>query len=1547
MNQTRRKPRILFFALLIVMIVLCGVVAVLPYSFAEDASGTEYETVTGEWYEVKYNDNALELRLSDSFSKYINAGTGEVKRFAGDMMTVLKEIFMNNLLSSKSQSIKGVNPIDLPIDLPNIPEIDDDFWNDPNLNQKLQGFKDMVEERLKDPDELDKYLEGEYNFMLEQAIGSYIEHKTESGEATDQDKLDELYQKIEDQIQSVVDKVVEEVADELFKDKPEEEKEELKKQFIEESVKKSKDVVQKAATVVQENDGKAPEITADDIIRELRAVMVEGEEVMSKENGLSVSGLKKVISLIPRPNEIANMGQDEIRNLIKADVLVVTTFGDVKLNVTFGFFGDTQLIQKAAAFLADHIDFSYANGKLDLNINVPQVVSEMMLKITESASIPDSTKKGIFAIFGRTGSENLEQLKGFTFEQFIDLLESVDYRNMFNNLLNADFINTYFGNFFKQAIGHELTQKQIDNFIDKFADRAASFANKDWTYDEALDFLKNNIPGFNSIFGSIESATLEKAVNKLLSIVNKIDWAKYDAAKVHEMLSESTTFNDTIYSYIEQFADFDNVYDTIIDYIEKAYGYLPQVFKDKSFIDMYDGNNDYSFNGTFDFNFKNIVEKIGSTLLNHGFGSIGNALKNAATTLENKTTELSVNFTMNMPNVYKVEYVIGEKTVAGLLPDGAAVDLFGDEKAEERYDVLYWIEEECGEPVEVMPARDVKLYAVTNFEVKGYVDDEQTVSIEKSYDEKDAILRAEVDGVSFAEYTYAWYKDDELIEDATENTFAVCDVNDSGNYKVVVTDKFSGYAVDTLVFDVKIDPADLDLSEAKWYKGDDIYTNQLFVENGEGQSPVLGGVSEDILSHVEYEYYVSNDGEVGDKLQSAPSTAGTYFVRAVPAHGYQFINFDDADIEFTIVAATELIDIDVTDAIWNVDGAPYEDSIVFDGNARNFTLVKDGKALENVTYQYYKQGVVTPLDGAPTDAGTYVVWVVANEGYRLTGATEDHSLTFTIDKLRLDNPVTTFTVPTKADGGKYKLNIVYAESKYFSHTVDGDTETTKSGKYTFSVVYTIKNEYKNNVCFTDTQGGDTIEFAETFEWELYTDGKLFENGKVTVRDLENYLPKDASLSVSKANPNLDDYRKELKDKYKDYDARMGVAYDIHFEDASHNELNTKGHKFRVSIAIPEELISYPDRRLAVIHIGDDGKIEFIDGAVRVDDNMEFEVDGFSIYAVIALDPVEIGNWWLIVLLVLLVVLVLLALLLRFLRKPEPAPATEQAAAPAESKPEEPAQSAVTESAPAAPVVVPVAPPADEISRISFSRSFESRLAQMDDSMKEKYSELKNYLLSHKKVRGRMSWRFESFNKGRNKICKLQFKGKSLMMYIALDPDTLDPKYHHKSLKDKPRFALTPTLLKIKSARSLKYAKELIDMVLQQTDTELRKNFVPVNYVTEYKTTEQLIDEGKIKVKVTHTLQIWEVEAAAAKAQASETAETENKEAQPAENATAENKEAQAPENTETENKEAQPAENTETENKEAQAPENTETENKEAQPAEDKTTDGDNKTENK
>ena len=150
--------------------------------------------------------------------------------------------------------------------------------------------------------------------------------------------------------------------------------------------------------------------------------------------------------------------------------------------------------------------------------------------------------------------------------------------------------------------------------------------------------------------------------------------------------------------------------------------------------------------------------------------------------------------------------------------------------------------------------------------------------------------------------------------------------------------------------------------------------------------------------------------------------------------------------------------------------------------------------------------------------------------------------------------------------------------------------------------------------------------------------------------------------------------------------------------------------------------------------------------------------------------------------------------------------------------------------------------------IKYSRSFTANLIQSEESVKEYYSELKNHILSYTGVKSKISWKFDSYNRGRDQLFKIKLRGKTICVYCALDPEEFDKsKYHHDAI-DAKIFAEVPMLLKIKSGLGLRKAKEIVDITMAKFGIEPNPKAKAVDYVKvyPYAETENLLARKLVK-----------------------------------------------------------------------------------------------------
>lgn len=267
-----------------------------------------------------------------------------------------------------------------------------------------------------------------------------------------------------------------------------------------------------------------------------------------------------------------------------------------------------------------------------------------------------------------------------------------------------------------------------------------------------------------------------------------------------------------------------------------------------------------------------------------------------------------------------------------------------------------------------------------------------------------------------------------------------------------------------------------------------------------------------------------------------------------------------------------------------------------------------------------------------------------------------------------------------------------------------------------------------------------------------------------------------------------------------------------------------------------------------------------------------------------------GEWWLIVAVIAVAIILILLLVLAAKKKkgddPTPPPANEDPVEPCPTEPlaeeipetssservekDPPAQENAAKKRVAVPEGERAAAVAGALARVSgsghddemstvlitpdgrhilikYRKSFRARIIQADEECKSYYAALKNYILSFDGITASDSWNYESFGCGRKQFVKMNVTGKTLVLFLALDPAELDgSKYKYDDVGARKRYEKTPVKFKVRSARSFKWAKELVDMTMERAGIAflaLREE----DCVEPYASKEELIARKLIEV----------------------------------------------------------------------------------------------------
>lgn len=142
-----------------------------------------------------------------------------------------------------------------------------------------------------------------------------------------------------------------------------------------------------------------------------------------------------------------------------------------------------------------------------------------------------------------------------------------------------------------------------------------------------------------------------------------------------------------------------------------------------------------------------------------------------------------------------------------------------------------------------------------------------------------------------------------------------------------------------------------------------------------------------------------------------------------------------------------------------------------------------------------------------------------------------------------------------------------------------------------------------------------------------------------------------------------------------------------------------------------------------------------------------------------------------------------------------------------------------------------------------NKNFAQKMMLADEVIQDRYDEVKNYALRFKKLKARISKKFESINQGRLQFVKISVAGKTLKLYLNMDISEVDPKFRCKDMRGKVTYATVPVMLRIKSGRAVRYAKILIDQCAAKYGLVENKKFQEVDAM---KVVEDFLAEREAK-----------------------------------------------------------------------------------------------------
>ena len=141
------------------------------------------------------------------------------------------------------------------------------------------------------------------------------------------------------------------------------------------------------------------------------------------------------------------------------------------------------------------------------------------------------------------------------------------------------------------------------------------------------------------------------------------------------------------------------------------------------------------------------------------------------------------------------------------------------------------------------------------------------------------------------------------------------------------------------------------------------------------------------------------------------------------------------------------------------------------------------------------------------------------------------------------------------------------------------------------------------------------------------------------------------------------------------------------------------------------------------------------------------------------------------------------------------------------------------------------------------KGFAFRLAQSNDEVKNYYDIVKNELLSYKDVKSKVSFKHEVFKIRKNILAKLKFRGKTLCVYLNLNPqDYENTKYKVEDMSEVSSNTNLPAMYRVNLPRRAKYVKDLIsDLMKKMSIEKIDKEFVKYSSDCKQKENQSLLE----------------------------------------------------------------------------------------------------------
>lgn len=147
-------------------------------------------------------------------------------------------------------------------------------------------------------------------------------------------------------------------------------------------------------------------------------------------------------------------------------------------------------------------------------------------------------------------------------------------------------------------------------------------------------------------------------------------------------------------------------------------------------------------------------------------------------------------------------------------------------------------------------------------------------------------------------------------------------------------------------------------------------------------------------------------------------------------------------------------------------------------------------------------------------------------------------------------------------------------------------------------------------------------------------------------------------------------------------------------------------------------------------------------------------------------------------------------------------------------------------------------------------AFEAKLRMASRETKTFYAQIMDEVARYPALKVKRGFRQERVYSGRKTLAILVFRGKTLCVAMALDPNEYaDTKYRGKDMTQIKRYAQTPMLIRVTSARRMRYVKYLIAQLSALRGIESAGEAKKGKYYLGAKTRNELFADDLVKIAI--------------------------------------------------------------------------------------------------